>query len=89
MPQPEYPSALRQAGVTGDALIEFTVTTDGTVVGAKVMKATNALFAEAALAAVSRWQFTPAKLNGKPVNRVMQQPITFSLAAELQYLRNR
>ena len=53
------------------------------------MKATNALFAEAALAAVSRWQFTPAKLNGKPVYRVMQQPITFSLAAELQYLRNR
>ncbi|MEO7701775.1 MAG: TonB family protein [Opitutus sp.] len=76
---PEYPLAMRRSGLRGEVLIEFTVDIEGRVRDAVVIRALNPGFNEAALAAVRRWRFDPARVEGIPVLARMQQPITFSL----------
>jgi TonB family protein len=78
-PHPQYPSELRAANVTGEALIEFVVTSEGRVANVKIVKASHPLFGKAAADAVGLWLFEPGKVKGRPVNTLMQQPISFSL----------
>ena len=74
---PVYPPELKQYNVSGDALIAFIVTTDGTTDQVQVVKATHRGFADAAVESIKKWRYTPATKNGKPVNCRMQIPITF------------
>lgn len=76
---PRYPAALREQGIQGQALIEFVVDNNGAVRDASVVRFTEEAFAEAALAAVSKWQFRPGEKNGEPVATKMQVPIVFAL----------
>jgi TonB family protein len=77
--RPRYPFALRKAGVSGEGVVSFTVRTDGSVGDAVVVRATDAQFGDAAVEAILKWKFRPAKVNGTPVNCRMTVPIVFSL----------
>ena len=75
----EYPPSLFAAGVNGSVVAEFVVAANGVVeeetIG--IVSSTNALFSEAAKAAVRRTLFVPAMKNGKPVRQLVQQPYVF------------
>lgn len=77
-PPPVYPEVARKAGLTGTVFVEFTVTKDGRVSEARVVRG-PAIFHEAALDAVFKFAFKPAMQNDKPVNVRMTQPIRFRL----------
>ena len=68
-PRPLYPKALREAGKTGRAVVEFTVDRDGTVRDPKSLDATHPDFATAAVTAVGQWEFTPGQREQIPVKR--------------------
>jgi TonB family protein len=75
---PQYPEALRLAGVNGVAVIDFIVGIDGHVEEAKVFKTTNARLGEAALDAVRAWRFRPGIMDNVPVRTHLQVPVVFS-----------
>jgi periplasmic protein TonB len=79
--RPEYPRELREAGVTGEVLVEFVVDITGTVQDAFPVSSTNQGFEAAAVAAVSQWKFGAGLKGGRPVNTRLQQTITFSMAS--------
>lgn len=77
--RPQFPFELRKKGLSGQAIILFVVRIDGTVSNLEVVSATDPQFGDAALAAVSKWLFRPAQVDGKPVNCRMEVPIVFTL----------
>jgi TonB family protein len=76
---PDYPKELREAGVTGEVLVEFVVDATGAVKGAAPVRSTDRGFEAAAVAAVEKWEFGAGVKGGRPVNTRMQQVISFSL----------
>ncbi len=80
LPEPEYPDSLRNAGVSGSAVIEFIIEADGSIntesIG--VVSATHMQFADAVRAAVVEGGFTPAIKAERPVAQVYQLPVTFT-----------
>ncbi|MFT4257241.1 MAG: energy transducer TonB, partial [Pseudoxanthomonas sp.] len=59
-PPPRYPPEALRAGTAGEVLMEFTVNTDGSVSGARVVRATPVrVFDREAINAVRRWKFAP------------------------------
>jgi len=78
--KPVYPSALKQAGVTGEAIVGFIVDSAGNVSNASAVKSTHAEFAAAAVEAVAKWKFSPGQKGGKAVNTRMLVPIMFALS---------
>jgi TonB family protein len=77
---PQYPFSLIRANITGEALVDFYVMSDGTVSNAVAIKATDIRFGWSAVAAVQQWIFEPGRKDGKRVTTHMQQPISFSIA---------
>lgn len=82
MARPRYPFELRKAGRGGQGVTVFTVATDGTVKDAMILEATDVRFGDAALAAVLKWRFRPAQLNGAVVECRMLVPVNFTLNEE-------
>jgi periplasmic protein TonB len=76
---PQYPIALRQAGLTGEVMVEFLVDPTGRVASASVLSSTNSGFEKSTLQAVAKWRFEPGKLHGRPVSFRMTIPIRFEL----------
>lgn len=88
---PEYPKALRAAGITGTVIIKLHVHRDGTVRGAKILKVTTTaptaeekkkaekLFKIAVVKAIKKWKFTPSKLKGMPISVWTTKKFPFSL----------
>jgi TonB family protein len=74
---PEFPSVMRKAGLDGKAFVILVVGADGQPQQVQVEQATHALFAEAAVAAVKKWQFKPATKAGQPVAAMHSIPIEF------------
>lgn len=74
-----YPATLRDAGVSGEATLQFIVGTDGRVEPAsiRVVAATHDQFGEASRRAVERFRFRPAKVNGTPVRVLISLPINW------------
>lgn len=81
-PAPEYPFALRQAGIEGTVTVEFEVDATGRVVSARALQSTVREFEDAAVRAVLKWRFEPGRYHGKAVAFRMVVPIGFSLTAE-------
>ena len=77
--RPVYPLAMRQAGMGGEAVVEFVVGSDGLVYNATVTSSTGEAFADAAVTAVSQWVFKPGQVGGQNVNTRMAVPIVFAL----------
>jgi protein TonB len=75
---PVYPPIAQAAGIQGIVIIEATISTDGRVVDARVLRSVP-LLDQAALAAVRQWEYTPTMLNGVPVPVVMTVTVSFTL----------
>jgi periplasmic protein TonB len=63
-PGPRYPQAAQRAGATGSVQVEFTVASDGSVAGVRVVgseapRQFEREFEREAIAAVKRWRFQP------------------------------
>lgn len=78
-PAPQYPMAMRSSGVEGTVMVEFTVDTQGQVISATVLNATNREFEEATIRAVMKWRFEPGRRNGRIVPFRMAVPLEFRL----------
>ena len=76
--KPVYPEAAQAARVQGVVIIEALIDESGAIANARVLRSIPALD-QAALAAVSRWRFTPTGLNGRPVGVVMTVTVNFTL----------
>ncbi len=59
---PYYPPALRDAGITGRAVVRGVIGVDGRVESAQVVRSTgNSTLDNSALSAFYKWRFTPAR----------------------------
>lgn len=76
---PEYPEALRAAGVQGDVVVEFIIGLKGEVVVTAIVSSADPRLEAPALAAVKQWKFTPAQKRGKVVNCRVSQRLSFNL----------
>lgn len=76
---PQYPADLKRQGITGLVMVTFTVTAQGTVENPVVEKSPHPDFTREAIAAVRKWKFRPARLNGEPVENKVTVPIQFRL----------
>ncbi len=68
--EPEYPLRAAQHGIEGWVLVQFTITTIGTVKNASVIEASPpGVFEDAAVSAVLRWKYNPKIVEGAAVER--------------------
>ena len=77
--KPDYPHALKNAGITGTVTVLFMVDENGYVHDARVIETTESGFNDAALRAVSRWRFEPGRHLGRRVAFKMSVPFQFTL----------
>lgn len=79
--RPEYPAALRSAGIEGEVTAQFIVDKSGhaSAQSIRIVSATNELFAESVRRAIPRMRFVAARLNGEPVAQTVQQLFAFRL----------
>ena len=79
-PPPVYPPILRRNGEEGRVVLRVLVTPDGSAADVRVLApSTSPLFDEAAMAAVRKWRFVPARRGDVPVPEWVQVPIDFKL----------
>jgi len=68
--EPDYPMQARQRGIEGWVVVEFTISTAGTVKDANVVASEpGTVFDRAAVNAVRKWKYNPKMVDGKPVER--------------------
>jgi protein TonB len=78
-PDPIYPEEARLARIQGVVILQTIIDTLGKVNDIRVLKGLPSGLSEAAVEAVSKWQFNPATLDGKPVAVYYMVTITFSV----------
>ena len=64
---PVYPSRAAQRGVQGDVVIEYIVTTSGSVRDPRVVSSDSSLLNNAALKSASKYKYKPRVVDGVPV----------------------
>ena len=74
---PFFPATESTTRQWGYALVEFSVTADGTTSDVRPITATAYSFAAEAVYAVQNWRFAPARKHGQPVVVRMRLPFTF------------
>ena len=75
---PVYPPIAITARVEGTVVLEATIDESGAVNNLRVLESIP-LLDRAAIEAVTRWRYTPTRLNGKPVAVLMTVRVTFTL----------
>jgi TonB family protein len=73
-----YPEDAKNARLQGTVLLDVTITTEGKVSDVKVLQGVP-LLDNAAVAAVSQWEYEPTILHGHPVPVVMTVTVKFQL----------
>jgi TonB-like protein len=75
--QPEFRPDVSAGQSCYSADLEFVVDTTGTpeADGARIVRANNPNFADAALAVIPTWQYRPAYLHGAPVRQIVRENI--------------
>ena len=76
--KPIYPEIAQASKVQGVVIIQATVNTSGQVVHTHVLRG-QALLDQAAIEAVSQWEFTPTLLTGVPTPVIMTVTVNFTL----------
>ena len=81
-PRPQYPDALRRAGVEGSFVVEFVVDSTGRVDPKTLAfpKSTHPAFLTAVRDALLRSRYFPAELAGMRVRQLVSQQFTFIIA---------
>ena len=75
---PDYPVVARAAKVEGVVILEATIDEAGVVRSVKVLRSIP-LLDQAAIDAVSKWRYTPTRLNGQPIAVLMTVTVRFAL----------
>ena len=76
---PKYPEAARRANREAVVIVSFTVDVDGKAIDIEVAEPKGFGFDQAAVDAIKRWRFTPAKKGGESVPMRVRQLIRFNL----------
>ena len=78
--KPEYPAAARERGEQGEVTVEIAVAADGTVSEATTAESSGfAALDDAAIKAVRRAKFLPAKADGRPIAGRVRLKLLFRL----------
>ena len=77
---PEYPMIAVKRRVGGEVVLSLVVRKDGSVSNVKVVSG-NSLLTDSAISAVKHWRYSPATLDGKPVEASAQVVLKFDLPA--------
>jgi protein TonB len=79
---PEYPPALKDAGIEGTVLAQFVVNESGRYESGtlKVLNSSNSAFTAAVKDALPRMRFSAAQIGGKKVQQLVQMPFQFHIA---------
>jgi TonB family protein len=76
--KPKFPHGAHYFGVTGDLVVEVIVTADGRVREPRIVTPLPAAtLSYAALEAVKRWQFEPARVGEKPIDVVFNLTVNY------------
>jgi periplasmic protein TonB len=79
-PAPVYPPIARRIGVQGKVLLRVHVSVEGDAIEVQIHDFSGSTsLDEAALKAVRRWRFVPARQGVEPVAAWVQVPINFKL----------
>lgn len=79
-PPPSYPLSARRRGIEGTVLVRAEVAAGGECLRAELKKSSGAeVLDQAALEAVKKWRFVPAKRGNQAVVAWVEVPITFKL----------
>lgn len=78
-PAPEYTADARAAKISGTVLVHFWVDESGTPTHVKLVRGLGNGLDAKAIEAVSRYRFTPAMENGKPVVVALNTEINFNI----------
>lgn len=78
-PQPQYTEIARKARIQGVVIVQAIINKQGEVTNVKVLKGLPMGLSEEAVAAIKRWSFKPATLNGKPVDVYYNLTVNFRL----------
>jgi protein TonB len=65
---PDYPRAARVAKIEGKVCVKAVISPTGEVVDVEIVSSRSPLLNDAALDAVRRWKYRPARRNGEPVS---------------------
>lgn len=77
---PQYPNSLLKKGVGGKVVVTCVVDTGGQTISSKIKQSSGQPeLDKAALQAVGRWKFKPARRNGKPMQATCNIPFTFEV----------
>jgi protein TonB len=78
---PEYPPALKDAGVEGRVLAQFVVNESGRYDpgSLKILDSSNSAFTAAVKDALPRMKFSAAQIGGKKVSQLVQMPFQFHI----------
>lgn len=78
--KPVYPAYARRHGIEGRVVLNVTVTPDGKAEDVSVAQSSRyEVLDEAALEAVRKWRFHPARENGRAIESRLKVPVTFRL----------
>jgi protein TonB len=75
-PPPAYPPMARTQRLQGEVVLDVSIDADGKVTKVNVVSG-HAVFQQAAVDAVMRWRYEPARLNGQPVPTQAQVRVFF------------
>ncbi len=79
-PPPAYPLSARRRGIEGRVLVRAEVLADGSCNRVELKKTSGSeLLDQAALEAVRKWHFVPAKKGAQAITAWVEVPITFKL----------
>jgi len=78
-PNPEYTDQARKRKVRGSVLLSLVVTAEGDVREPKVIRSLDQDLDKQAVAAVSKWKFTPATKDGQPVSVRIKVEASFNI----------
>lgn len=80
-PPMPYPAALKAAGVEGEVLVSFEVTTAGRadMSTLKILRSTHPMLDAAVTASLRDMRFVPAEVDGEPVRRQVQRTYSFHI----------
>ncbi|MDQ8185396.1 TonB family protein [Pelagicoccus sp. SDUM812002] len=81
MMMPDYPVAHAVTQESGSAVVEFILGVDGKTSDLRVLKASHPDFAESALKAVAKSEFTPGRIGSTAVQTHVRIPIHFTPSA--------
>ena len=76
--KPVYPADAKDAHIEGVVILGVVIGEDGSVIDAAVLRSIPELD-QAAIDAVTQWQFEPTMLNGEPVEIEMTVAVNFTL----------